>query len=124
MVILPTVLMQSPNISVVSESHYEYYSLAGTMGLWALGGTMLSTAPIAYISDIVTDKRRAQAIALIRTAGDIGFFIGATTTGALADLTGSLDMAMHSSSGLLFAATTWFGVRQFYLSEKQTSSMK
>jgi len=97
---------------------FGYYGLAGTMGLWALGGTILSTAPVAYISDIVHDKRRAQAIALLRTAGDIGFFVGAATTGALADFSGSLDSAMHSSAAVLFTATTWFGARQFYMKDQ------
>lgn len=114
MVALPSVLDLTSDLS----NDYGYYGLAATMGLWSLGGTMLSTAPVAYVSDVVADKRRAQAIALLRTVGDVGFFAGATSTGALADFSGSLDMAMHSSAGLLFAATTWFGVRQFYLNDK------
>lgn len=121
MVALPSVLMLTPD---VPSDEFGYIGLAGTMGLWALGGTMLSTAPVAYVSDVVTDKRRAQAIALLRTVGDVGFFLGATTTGALADFSGSLDMAMQGSSGMLFAATTWFGIRQFYYNKQIEKSKK
>eukprot|EP00554_Chaetoceros_debilis_P012582 CAMPEP_0194115640 /NCGR_PEP_ID=MMETSP0150-20130528/24220_1 /TAXON_ID=122233 /ORGANISM="Chaetoceros debilis, Strain MM31A-1" /LENGTH=631 /DNA_ID=CAMNT_0038806175 /DNA_START=21 /DNA_END=1912 /DNA_ORIENTATION=+ len=67
-------------------SEIEY--VAGTLGIWALGSTMLSTAPTAYISDHVQEKERAQAIALLRTAGDIGFLFGASSTGAVSDLFG------------------------------------
>jgi hypothetical protein len=73
---------------------------------------MLSTAPLAYISDKVDESKRAQSIALLRTCGDVGFLIGATGTGALADWAGSLDLAMQSSAGLLLTATGWFAARQ------------
>jgi MFS family permease len=86
--------------------------LAAVLGVWATGSTMLSTAPVAYISDHTDDATRAQAIALLRTSGDVGFLLGATSMGALADWTGNLDVALQSSAGILFVATSWFGVRQ------------
>jgi MFS family permease len=86
--------------------------LAGTLGVWATGSTMLSTAPVAYISDIVEDGKRAQAIALLRTSGDIGFLLGATGMGALADWTGDMNVAMETSAGVLLTATGWFATRQ------------
>jgi predicted MFS family arabinose efflux permease len=86
--------------------------LAATLGLWSMGSSMLSTAPLAYVSDRVDESKRAQAIALLRTSGDVGFLIGAAGTGALADWAGSLDMAMQASAGLLLTATAWFTLRQ------------
>eukprot|EP00980_Cylindrotheca_fusiformis_P023197 scaffold10201_cov119-Cylindrotheca_fusiformis.AAC.14 len=88
----------------------ETYQLAAIFGIWATGSSLLSTAPLAFISDLVDDANRAQAIALLRTSGDVGFLIGASSVGALASLT-SLDLAMQSSSGLLLTATGWFAVR-------------
>jgi MFS family permease len=85
--------------------------MAAVLGMWAVGSTLLSTSPLAYISDRVDDEKRAQAIALLRTSGDVGFLIGASSMGVLADWAGSLDMAMQSSSVLLGSATTWFAVR-------------
>ena len=90
----------------------SYQELALALGIWSMGSSMLSTAPLAYISDRVEDGKRAQAIALMRTCGDVGFLIGASATGLYADWVGSLDIAMQSSAGLLLTATTWFGVRQ------------
>lgn len=89
----------------------ERYEMAGVLGVWAVGSSLLSTAPISYVSDKVDDKKRAQAIALLRTSGDVGFLVGASSMGALADWMGSLEVAMQSSSGILFAATGWFAMR-------------
>lgn len=90
----------------------DYTQLAAALGLWSIGSSMLSTAPLAHLSDKVDDAKRAQAIALLRTCGDVGFLIGATGIGALADWTGSLETAMQSSAGLLFTATAWYATRQ------------
>jgi MFS family permease len=86
-----------------------------TLGLWSVGSSMLSTAPLAYVTDRVGDQQRAQAIALMRTCGDVGFLLGATSTGWLADWTGSLGVAMQSSAGVLLSATVWFAIRQMFL---------
>jgi MFS family permease len=89
----------------------DIYQLAGVLGIWATGSSLLSTAPLAFISDKVDDEKRAQAIALLRTSGDIGFLLGASSMGALAGWAG-LDVAMQSSSGILLTATAWFTARQ------------
>ena len=95
--------------------------LAGVLGIWSVGSSMLSTAPIAFLSDHVSEESRAQAIALLRTCGDVGFLVGASGVGALADFT-SMGVAMESTSALLFTATTWFAARQI-LSDKIKDSV-
>jgi MFS family permease len=100
----------------------ETSELAGVLGIWALGSSLLSTSPISYISDKVDDKKRAQAIALLRTSGDVGFLLGASSMGALADWIGSLEVAMQSSSGILLAATSWFTVRNFLYTQVEAES--
>jgi MFS family permease len=87
--------------------------LAAALGVWSAGSSMLSTAPLAYISDRVDDRRRAQAIALMRTCGDVGFLLGASGTGALADYLGRSEVAVQASSAFLLAATAWFARIQF-----------
>lgn len=94
----------------------EMTQVSAALGCWALGSTMLSTSPVSYISDHVKDSKRAQAIALLRTVGDIGFLIGASGTGALADLS-SMKIAMHSSAGLLLTATSWFSTRRLLVNK-------
>jgi MFS family permease len=106
-------------ISITTEQQWPLF--VGTLAFWALGSSMLSTAPLAYISDQVPEHQRAQAIAMLRTGGDVGFLLGASCIGGIADVTGSLDLAMQSSGGLLSAATFWFVVRQTLLSTRTTS---
>ena len=89
----------------------DYYQLAAALGLWSVGSSALSTAPIAYVSDKVDEEKRAQAIALLRTSGDVGFLLGASGVGALADWTGNLNVAIQCSAGLLLTATSWFATR-------------
>jgi MFS family permease len=98
--------------TAATSSMAALWPLATTLGLWSIGSSMLSTAPLAYVSDRVDDNKRAQAIALLRTSGDIGFLIGATGTGALADYTNSIDLTMQSNGSLLLCATVWFALRQ------------
>ena len=93
--------------------------LAAVLGLWATGSSILSTAPVAYITDATEDHQRAQAIALLRTSGDVGFLLGASVTGALADWTGNLDVAMQTSAGALLTATAWFGFRKYVATQLQ-----
>ena len=94
----------------------DVYQMAGVFAIWATGSSLLSTSPLAYISDTVDEKRRAQAIALLRTSGDVGFLVGASSMGALADWAGSLDTALQSSAGILLTATGWFATRQLLTS--------
>lgn len=91
-------------------------SVYATLGLWSVGGVFLSTAPIAYVSDLVPEKDRAQAIALLRTCGDVGLLIGASCTGALADFT-SIEGAMGLSGGFLASATGWYVARTYMTSK-------
>lgn len=100
----------------------EMTEVAGCLGFWSLGSTMLSTAPTAYISDLVREDQRAQAIALLRTAGDVGFLAGASCTGIVADIF-NYEVAVHSSASLLLAATAWFGARR-YMDVKTTIGTK
>ena len=94
----------------------DLYQMAGVFAVWATGSSLLSTSPLAYISDTVDEKERAQAIALLRTSGDVGFLVGASSMGALADWAGSLDTALQSSAGILLTATGWFATRQLLTS--------
>jgi MFS family permease len=106
-------LSTSMAILPVAGTSGNMTELAPVLGMWATGSTVLSTAPVAFISDNTEEDSRAQAIALLRTSGDVGFLAGATAAGALADWAGNLEVAMQTSAGILLTATTWFGLRQF-----------
>jgi MFS family permease len=87
-------------------------SVYASLGLWALGSSFLATAPVAYVSDLVEDNERAQAIALLRTCGDMGFLGGAVCTGMLADLT-TISSAMGACGTFLFMSTSWYFARSY-----------
>lgn len=78
-----------------------------------IGSTGLSILPVAYSSDIVETKDRAQAQSLIRTLGDVGFVGGATAGGFLADMI-SIPTTLFLNSGLMVTyAMSWLFVKKF-----------
>lgn len=86
----------------------SYEQFMGLIVLWASGATFLGTAPTAFVSDINSPDDRAQALALHRSAGDLGMLVGAGSMGLVADqlglgaafCTGATVVAM---SGMNFA---------------------
>ena len=69
--------------------------------IWSVGVTCLGTSPTAYTTDLHTDKNRAQALALLRSAGDVGLMTGAGCIGLIAKVFGVT--AGFWSAGGLFA---------------------
>jgi hypothetical protein len=88
----------------------EMNEVVATCGLWALRSTMLSTEPVSLISDKVLERERAWAVVLFRKVGDVGFLVGAMSTGAMADAF-DMDIALHSSAGMLLTAAGWCTTR-------------
>ena len=88
----------------------SYESFMGAVALWAAGTTMLGSAPTAFVADITSDAERGQALALLRSSGDAGLMIGATTLSAIADAV-SLEAAFGSASLLLLGAGAHFAIR-------------
>lgn len=97
--------------ATLASSDVNWPLLAGTLGVWSLGGTLLATSHVAAISDAVDDSRRSQAIALLRTAGDVGYLCGAVGAGLAADLVGDVGLAMQGGSAILMGSTAWFGLK-------------
>ena len=63
----------------------------------------------------MNDSSRSQAIALLRTAGDVGYLWGAIGAGLTADLAGDVGVAMQVGSAVLLGSTAWFGMKTFSL---------
>ena len=76
---------------------------------------MQNTLQVAAVSDAVQDSRRSQAIALLRTAGDVGYLFGAIGAGLAADLAGDVGLAMQVGSAVLIGSTAWFGLKTLAL---------
>lgn len=95
------------------QSETDWAILAGTLGVWSLGSTLLATSHVAAISDVVEDSRRSQALALLRTAGDVGYLLGAIGAGFSADVFQDVGLAMQASGLVLLGGTAWFGNKTF-----------
>ena len=61
----------------------------------------MSTGPTAFLADLVREEDRSQALAMLRSCGDLGFLVGAGATGVLAHTT-----SMEIANAVLLAATT------------------
>ncbi|GBG32803.1 Synaptic vesicle glycoprotein 2B [Hondaea fermentalgiana] len=80
----------------------------GILAIWSLGATMFGMAPTAHVTDIVPNENRSQALALLRTTGDVGLLVGASCTGLMAHYS-SPELAMQANAALLLACGTAFG---------------
>ena len=103
----------------------------------ALGSTVFGTAPVAKISgaylnttpivhnpyvpnlralphsclpDLTEPSDRAQALALLRTAGDLGLLLGATSSGILADVI-TMENTIMANGSLVCLMALWFASR-------------
>ncbi len=103
--------MISTSMYLLPSCSENMWQFATVLGLWAAGSSLLSTSPIAHIGNTVDDSKRAQAIALLRTAGDVGFLVGASSMGMVSDWAGSLETSMQSSAAILGTATSWYVAR-------------
>ena len=63
----------------------SYELFMGLVALWACGSTLVGSTPTAFVADITSDDERSQALALLRSAGDVGLMVGASVLGAIAD---------------------------------------
>ena len=79
---------------------------------------------VAAISDAVDDARRSQAIALLRTAGDVGYLCGAVSAGIAADLAGDVGLAMQGGGAILMGSTAWFGLKTLALNRLDLGDKK
>jgi len=74
-----------------------------------LGTGTAGPAPAAYVADIAPPRMRGVAVALYRSAGDIGFLAAPPLLGLLAE-TVSIPAAMVVSAVLLSGAAVGFAI--------------
>eukprot|EP00668_Euglena_longa_P004791 GGOE01005610.1.p1 GENE.GGOE01005610.1~~GGOE01005610.1.p1 ORF type:complete len:512 (+),score=96.38 GGOE01005610.1:53-1588(+) len=88
---------------------WSYESFMAVVVLWGIGNTLLGGGPAAYVADLTQPSQRAQALALLRCAGDGGLMVGASLLGCVADLT-TLDVGFRAASALLVACGASFAI--------------
>lgn len=105
-VIIPACLFIGAAQGLFPETQTTLH-LASVLFMWSLGSAMVTSAPTAYITELTKPKTRSQAMALMRTMGDVGLLVGASLTGTLAFHT-SMEATMQFNSFCLFGATALF----------------
>lgn len=88
-----------------ADTHLLFVTAAVVL---AAGMAMAGPAPAAYVADIAPEQSRGLAMALFRSAGDVGFVAGPPLLGLLADhssfaLALGVNAALVSGAALLFA---------------------
>lgn len=76
----------------------------------SLGSTIVNALPTSIATDSTTESERAQALSLMRTAGDMGLLAGASTAGLIATQF-DLSTAFMFDGGIMGAAMLWYGYR-------------
>ena len=108
-VIAPALAVTAGSMMAFSCAHTLPQALP-VLCVWAAGGTILGSAPTAHATNLVAPELRAQALAVMRTVGDLGLFVGATGVGITATLLGS-DTAMQGTSAFLFGSAAAYLLR-------------
>jgi MFS transporter, DHA1 family, multidrug resistance protein len=85
----------------------EPASAVALLAAWSLGGALLGTSPLAYVVDTTSAENRAQAVALLRSSGDLGLLLGGALMGALVEHV-SLFGATAFGASILGAAVVNF----------------
>ena len=86
--------------------------LMGVLVPLAVGSTILQSVPAALITDLAPPAQRAQAMAMYRTAGDVGLLLGGMAAGAIADAH-SFSAAIHSGAALVGCSLSLFALRHY-----------
>ena len=106
--IISAIIPLIPHVNTINELYYLMFA-------YSIGSTMLGTSPTAYIADIHSgskekEERRSQALAMLRSGGDLGLMLGSGVLGYLTHATGSFMMPMCTASIILFASGTNFAI--------------
>lgn len=116
--------LMAADIVSLDPNDVNWPLLATTLGAWSLGSALLGTSHVAAISDAVNDLKRPQALALLRSGGDVGFLCGAISAGVTADLMGDVGLAMQLGSAVFMGATGWFGLQAVTLHRLEQNAKK
>jgi DHA1 family multidrug resistance protein-like MFS transporter len=91
-----------------AQSHEQLLALIVTS---SIGATFFQATPQAYVADISSEQTRGQALALLRSAGDAGLLIGASSFGLFSQLT-NVHVTFGIGSVILLSASLNFALRK------------
>ena len=105
---VPGALLVATSISLLPFAT-ETSELIGLLSLWGIGSCLWGSTPTAYVADLSTPQNRSQALALLRSGGDLGLMLGAVTAGWMVDLLG-MSFALQFNAGVLLTGVAMFSI--------------
>eukprot|EP00301_Raphidiophrys_heterophryoidea_P003625 c11629_g1_i2.p1 GENE.c11629_g1_i2~~c11629_g1_i2.p1 ORF type:complete len:502 (-),score=113.01 c11629_g1_i2:255-1760(-) len=107
--LVPGALISSVSMGLLcfSTTPLQFWA---TVTMWGVGNSFFGSTPSAYISDISKDQFRAQALALLRSAGDLGLMLGATLSGVVAHACG-LPITFVANAVVVASVSIFFWFR-------------
>eukprot|EP01134_Creolimax_fragrantissima_P005016 CFRG5016T1 len=105
---VPGTLLVSASIGLTPFAQ-SWEQLMGLVVMWGFGNSILGTAPTSYLVDITKERDRSDALALMRSGGDLGLLLGATASGLIASSMG-VGTAMACNSAVLAAVSVGFAL--------------
>ncbi|CAE8608386.1 unnamed protein product, partial [Polarella glacialis] len=109
-VIAPSLAMTTVAIALFPLAE-DLMQASAVLALWTAGGSLLSSAPTVMAANHVAPEARSQALAMVRTVGDLGLLAGATSVGLAATAFGA-GPAMQGTAALLGTVTSGYFARQ------------
>ena len=100
------------SMALLPTAATSFESLIFMLAPLALGSTCLSAVPTALVGDFADPGDRSQALALLRTAGDVGLLVGAIFSGLASSLSGSIPLTMEVNGALLIVSGVAWGLRR------------
>ena len=88
------------------------FAFLSFVAAWTTAGTILSAAPTAFITDNVAESDRGQALALLRTGGDVGMLAGSVSSGIVAQMLSQPETIQFNGIALI-CLTTFTGFRLY-----------
>lgn len=92
-----------PEVNTISQ-------IGSVMMLWSAGATLFASAPTVLAVHFVTEKDRAQTMAMLRTSSDLGVLVGAVAVGVAGSVVG-LGVAMQAAASILPVTAAWWFLR-------------
>ena len=118
--VVPACAVIGGAMCLVPLAEHDISSFLALFGVWTVAGTVLASGPTAFVSNITSSADRGQALALLRTGGDVGMLGGAVLSGVLAGVLNSQPEAIMMN-GVGFVVLTGFsGLRLWHLDKNFT----
>lgn len=120
--VVPACFVIGAAMTLTPLAQHDIYSFLALFATWTAAGTLLAAGPTAYVSNITSSDDRSQALALLRTGGDVGMLSGAILSGMAAGMLHSQPTAIMIN-GVGFIVLSGFSGMRLWKSRKDDKNI-